>query len=275
MLATLLTLGLAVLAAGCGEQQAGGPGRYHGKGTIEDVDVARRQVLIDHGDIEGLMPAMTMNFAVPDRELLERLEPGQVVELEIDFTGRSYELVGATVIGEASAEEGWRRLGDALVRTRPAPDFELINQYGETVRLADLDDRVLLIDFVYTRCPGPCPVQTASQVELQRQIPEDLRSRVHFVSISLDPEFDRPAVLERYARERGADLESWSFLTGPPDEVAEVVRGFGVGSLRQQDGTIDHTLITFLVRDGVVLEYYPSLEGRDGRLLEDVIAAAR
>lgn len=266
---------LASLATGCGDDPPGGPGRYSATGTVEDVDRERGQVLIEHGDVEGLMPAMTMNFAVPDRSLLERLEPGQRIEFEILFTGRSYEVVSAEVIGEASAEEGWRRLGDALVRTRPVPDFELIDQAGEPVSLDSLGDRVLLVDFIYTSCPGPCPVQTANQVALQREIPEALRSKVHFVSISLDPETDDPAALRRYARERGADLASWSFLTGPRGAVAEVVQGFGVGSLRQEDGTIDHTLITFLVRDGVVLEHYSGLEGRDGKLLADVIAATR
>jgi len=269
----LLAIGL--LGAGCGDDEPGGPGLYSATGTIEDVDPERGQVLIDHGDIEGLMPAMTMNFAVPDRSLLERLAPGQIVEFTVEFTGRSYEIVEARVIGEASADQGWRRLGDALVRTRPAPAFDLIDQEGRAVSLESLGDRVLLIDFIYTSCPGPCPVQTANQVELQRRIPESIRSEVHFVSISLDPEVDRPEVLERYAREHGVDLEHWSFLTGPEGEVAEVVRRFGVGSIRQDDGTIDHTLLTFLVRDGIVLEHYSALEGRDGQLLRDVIAAVR
>jgi len=266
---------LAGLAASCGDDRPGGPGRYSTTGTVEDVDRERGQVLIEHGDVEGLMPAMTMNFVVPDRALLERLEAGQRIQFEIHFTGRSYEVVAAEVIGQASVAEGWRRLGDALVRTRPVPDFELIDQTGAPVSLASLGDRVLLVDFIYTSCPGPCPVQTANQVELQREIPAALRSEVHFVSISLDPGTDDPEALRRYARARGADLASWSFLTGPIDAVAEVVQGFGVGSLRQEDGTIDHTLITFLVRDGVVLEHYSGLEGREGKLLADVIAAAR
>ena len=70
---------------------------------------------------------------------------------------------------------------------------------------------------------------------------------MHFVSITLDPEFDTPAVLGDYARARGADLANWSFLTGPPDEVADVVKRFGVGTLRSADGQIDHVVATFLV----------------------------
>jgi hypothetical protein len=146
---------------GCGDDE-GGPGTYAGRGTVEDVDSERAEVLIDHGDIAGLMPAMTMNFAVPDPAVLAALKRGQIIDFEIRFTGRSYEVSGFEVVGEAPAEAGWRRLGDGLVRTRAAPEFELLDQNGERVSLASFADRVLLVDFIYTECPGPCPVQTAN-----------------------------------------------------------------------------------------------------------------
>ena len=252
----------------------GGPGRYAAHGVVEDVDLANGQILIDHGDVEGLMPAMTMNFAVSDRSLLEKLAPGQVIDFKIHFTGRSYEVVDATVVGDAEEEAGWFRLGDGLVRTNPAPPFDLIDQAGNEVSLASFGDRVLMVDFIYTSCPGPCPVQTSIQVELQRQIPEALRSEVQFLSISLDPEVDRPEVLERYALARGVDLSNWSFLTGPPEDVAEVVRLWGVGSIRTEEGTIDHTLVRFLVQNGRVIERYWTSEGGGEEVLADVTALA-
>jgi len=269
----LCSVGLLGAALACGRED-GAPGVYEARGVVEDVDRESRQALIDHEDVDGLMPAMTMSFVVPDDEVLARLARGQVIDFEIRFTGRSYELSDFETIGEAPAAQGWRRLGDGLVRTSPAPDFELIDQAGRPVSLASFGDRVLVIDFIYTECPGPCPVQTSNQVALQRRIPEALRDRVHLVSISLDPEVDRPEVLERYARERGADLDHWSFLTGPPERVAPLVRRFGVGSVRKPDGSIDHTLISFLVHHGRVMERYPMREGRDEALLADLIALA-
>lgn len=269
----LLALGLAVGLVGCGRED-GGPGRYSAHGTVEDVDPEMAQVLIDHEDVEGLMPAMTMSFAVPDPAVLERLTPGQVIDFEIRFTGRSYEVADFEVVGEAPAEAGWRRLGSGLVRTSAAPDFDLIDQAGRSVSLASLGDRVLVFDFIYTECPGPCPVQTSNQVALQRRIPEALRDRVHFVSITLDPAVDRPEVLERYATARGADLSHWSFLTGAPEVVAPLVREFGVGSVRKPDGSIDHTLITFLVHRGRVMGRYGMQAGQDDALLADLVALA-
>jgi hypothetical protein len=101
-----------------------------------------------------------------------------------------------------------------------------------------------------------------------------LHDRVRFLSFTLDPDHDGPAELERYATARGADLSNWSFLSGPKETLAELARAYGVGSLRKDDGTIDHTLVTFLVHDGRVLERYLPQPGADDRLVADVVALA-
>ena len=269
-LGAILAVGIVLAFAGCRSEE-GGPGRFPARGVVEDVDLEGGQVLIDHEDVEGLMPAMTMNFVVPDAELLATLAPGQVIEFEIHFTGRSYDVVAAKVIGDAPVEEGWRQLREGLVRSSPAPPFELTDHAGRRVSLESLADRVVLVDFIYTSCPGPCPVQTSNQVALQRSLPESIRDGVHFVSISLDPKNDRPEVLERYALARGADLTNWSFLTGPEEEVADVVRRWGVGSLRKDDGTIDHTLLTFLVYDGHVFERYTPRDAGDAKIVAGIV----
>jgi cytochrome oxidase Cu insertion factor (SCO1/SenC/PrrC family) len=85
---------------------------------------------------------------------------------------------------------------------------------------------------------------------------------------------DRPEVLRQYAAARGADLSNWSFLTGEREVVAPLVTRWGVGSLRKEDGSIDHTLITFLVHEGRVMERYTTREGRDEALLADVVVLA-
>jgi protein SCO1/2 len=258
---------------GC-EQAPGAPGRYAAHGIVEDVDHELSQILIDHEDVAGLMPAMTMNFAVPDPVLLAKLAPGQIIDFEIHFTGRSYDVVRAEVVGEVSEDAGWSRLRDGLVRTSVAPAFDLIDQIGNAASLESFGDRVLMVDFIYTSCPGPCPVQTSLQVALQRRIPEALRPHVHFISISLDPKVDRPEVLARYAAERGADFSNWSFLTGPTDVVAQVVRSWGIGSIRQPNGTIDHTLVRFLVQNARVIQRYWTSDGTDETILQDLISLA-
>jgi protein SCO1/2 len=271
VLAALL-LGAAIV--GC-DRAEGGPGLYAARGIVEDVDVANAQVLIDHEDVPGLMPAMTMSFAVPDAEVLAGLARGQVIAFGLRFTGRSYEVESFEVVGAASPEQGWRRLGDALVRTSPAPDFDLIDQSGEPVRSGTLQNRVWVVDFIYTDCPGPCPIQTARRVALQRRVPESFANRVQFLSFSLDPEVDRPAKLREYAEARGADLSNWSFLTGDREVLADLVRRWGVGSVRKQDGSIDHTLISFLVKEGRIYDHYSMQPESEEQLFQDLLTLLR
>ena len=98
---------LLVLAA-CALLACGGAERYPARGVVEDVNREYGQVLIDHEDIEGLMPAMTMSFDVADAALLERLERGQAIDFVVEFDGRSYRVVQATLReqGENLGEEG-------------------------------------------------------------------------------------------------------------------------------------------------------------------------
>jgi protein SCO1/2 len=251
--AWVLAFATGIVACGSDAQ------RYEARGVVYDVNSEFEQILIEHEDIPGLMPAMTMNFDVADPQLLETLDTGDRIVFELEFTGESYRILSASKIGQGEA--GDRRIDDlAQVRT-PAPAFDLTDQSGQAVSIESLRGRTLLVDFVYTRCPGPCPALTSQHVAIQRKLPDALRDRVWFVSISIDPAFDTPEVMKSYAEARGADLTRWSFLTGDPDRVAGVVKRFGVGSLRQPDGTIEHLVATFVVdANGQIAERFIGLD---------------
>ncbi len=240
----LLALALVAFGAACG----GGAKVYDGRGIVRDVQKDYAQLVIEHEDIEGLMPAMTMNFGVGDPALLERLEPGDLIEFRLEVTPKSYRVLEARVVGEEEgAKAGGFGPGSKLGERDPAPAFRLIDQQGRPVALADLAGKVVLLDFVYTRCPGPCPILTGRQADVQRTLPEALRPKTWFVSISLDPEHDTPERLREYARARGADLASWSFLTGSAAEVDTVLASYGVGRTRTAGGDLEHLVITFVI----------------------------
>ncbi len=61
-----------------------------GKGTVSGVDVAKSEITLDHGDIPGIMSAMTMTFSVPDKRLLEGVAPGAKVEFDIEVVNDEY-----------------------------------------------------------------------------------------------------------------------------------------------------------------------------------------
>lgn len=258
----------AASAPGCRRDRVG---TYAAAGVVEEVKPELAQVVISHGEIEGLMEAMTMNFAVPDADLLATLAPGQKIEFEVHFTGRSYDVVSAEVIGSVEVGGGWARLGEALVRADPAPAFSLVDQAGQALALSDLAGRALLVDFIFTRCAGPCPILTSTHLEAQRALGPALKEGTRFVSITLDPLHDTPEVLAAHATERGVDFAHWSFLTGAPENVAQVVRSFGVGSTRNAEGEIDHHVITFLIdQQGMIVKRYAGQEHSPDEIVKDL-----
>ena len=99
------------------------------------------------------------------------------------------------------------------------PDFTLTDQNGRSVRAADLRGHAWVADFIFTRCPSICPLLTEKMAGLAANPKaKDLR----FVSFSVDPSYDTPAVLSAYAAAHHAD---WTFLTGPIATIDAVAAG--------------------------------------------------
>lgn len=99
-------------------------------------------------------------------------------------------------------------------------DFTLTNQLGQPVTLATLRGKVWLADIIFTRCPGPCARMTRQMAEIQAALAGN--SEAQLVSLTTDPDFDVPAVLEKYAAHYQATPGRWQFLTGPKLTIAAV-----------------------------------------------------
>jgi protein SCO1/2 len=131
----------------------------------------------------------------------------------------------------------------------PASNVVLTDQEGKPFSLDRLRGKAVVVSFVYTTCNGTCPATTAGLARVQRALKQAnlWGRRVEFVSISLDPARDSPAVLASYARLYGADLTAWHFLTGEPERVAEVIAAWGMWAKFGPSGTLDHPSRIFLV----------------------------
>jgi protein SCO1/2 len=146
-----------------------------------------------------------------------------------------------------------------------------VDQHGHDVTLASLKGRSVLIDFIYTACPGPCPLMTSRMAAVAKLLGPKLGSQVTFVSISIDPEHDRPAELEKYARERGADDAGWLFLTGTPAQIDQVLALYHLKRLRNPDGTVNHAAASFLLGpDGHQVRQYQPLEVKASAVVADI-----
>ncbi|WP_231602726.1 FG-GAP-like repeat-containing protein [Neorhodopirellula pilleata] len=156
------------------------------------------------------------------------------------------------------------------------PEFTLTDQAGKPYFSSELDGKIWVATFIFTRCTATCPFQTAAMADLQRE----LRSRgelgpVELVSITVDPEFDQPDVLLDYAKGFKADFDHWHFLTGDRDELWELCKdGFkmNVESARDATTLITHSQALVLIdHDAQIRGYYPALsEDAKIRLRSDI-----
>ena len=156
------------------------------------------------------------------------------------------------------------------------PDFTLTERDGRRVGLGDLRGRFWVADFIFTRCNGICPILTQRMASLARRLPDD---DIRFVSFSVDPSWDTPAVLAGYAAASGAEADRWLFLTGPRDEIYRVVgEGFHLSvAERAPEAADDGELIThsdrFVLVDpgGTIRGYYHGADEEAAeRLIEDL-----
>lgn len=154
-----------------------------------------------------------------------------------------------------------------------APPFVLTDQDGRPLSLADLRGKVLALSFIYTACSDTCPLLTARLAALQAPLGAAFGPRLRFVSISVLPEQDTPAILRGYALAHGANLRGWSFLTGSAEGVQAAVRGYGGHAARNRAGRVDHLTLTSLIdKAGRLRVQYLGTRFRDDELLRDLHA---
>jgi protein SCO1 len=147
-------------------------------------------------------------------------------------------------------------------QTSSLPDLTLTDQYGHQLSLAALMGKPVLFDFIYTSCPGPCQLLTQHMKLIADKLGPVLGSKVSFVSVTVDPEHDRPNRLFDYARVFDANRKGWYFLTGSSAQIDQLMSEFRLARKRESDGEIDHVLGYFLVGpDGhPILEYSQRVE---------------
>ena len=225
---------LLALAAACGP----GPDRYEAsaaarrfpiEGTVRGVNAERAEVTVQHGDIPGLMDAMTMTFPVKERWIAREAAPGdRLTGTLIVDDGRSWiESTSLTRPPQGADTAATAPDGVGPAAGTPLPDAPLVDQSGRTVRARDFAGRDVIVTFIYTRCPMPdfCPLMLERLNEAAARLEKaGRRDEVQMVAITIDPGFDTPAILATYGRahieEPGDDpFHRWSLLTGTPENV--------------------------------------------------------
>ena len=146
-----------------------------------------------------------------------------------------------------------------LPKDAVVPPFQLTDQNGESFGSQQLLGKIWIADFVYTTCPGPCPMISSRMSETQKPLRD---TDVRLVSFSVDPQHDTPAVLRQYAAKLNAQPDRWKFLTGNKDTIYRLARdGFKLATAEGGEvGPIHSTRLVLVDRSGVIRGYYDATD---------------
>jgi protein SCO1/2 len=140
------------------------------------------------------------------------------------------------------------------------PSFEFVNQDAQPFGSAQLAGKIWIADFIFTSCPGPCPIISSRMSELQKPL---AKTDIRLISFTVDPEKDTPEVLRAYAEKLHAQSKRWDFLTGSRPAIYALTRdGFklAVSDSGEDAGVPVHsTRVALVDRRGVIRGYYDAL----------------
>ena len=245
---------LSCAVATCGRAPDASTRQFELQGQILAVRPERHEVVIKHQDVKGLMPGMTMPFTVKDDALMTGKKPGDLVTATLVVGETQAYLATLTTTGHAELSEPPPPppAADILEPGQSVKDASLVDQDNKPRPFSAFKGHRLAVTFIYTRCPLPdfCPLMDKHFAAIQKTIASTpALADVRLLTVTLDPAFDRPAILKAYARRREADPAVWTFLTGEPMEVNTFATQFGLYVEHNPQNAID---ITHNLRTAVI-----------------------
>jgi protein SCO1/2 len=275
-----------IAAAGCTPAPSGSDATsYPLAGTVVEVDAANRKITIDHEEIPGFMPAMIMPFVVLEKDaaLLEVVSPGDEVTARLVVPDSRYWLENLVVVKKGTVDPGapTRSPTPVLRPGEVVPDVALVNQDGETIRLADYRGRALALTFIFTRCPMPdfCPLMMKNFAAVQGSIVADagLHARTRLLTVSFDTEYDTPEVLRAFGapwQKTAPPFTHWELARGTEDAIRTLGGALGL-DYYEEDRSFAHNLRTAVVDpEGNLVRIFRGNEWTSEELVAELRAAA-
>ena len=289
----LLIILVVLLAVACQRPQTAPTSsdakRYPFKGKIVSVDKAKRIATIDHEELPGLMPGMTMPFPIHEDWVWDNLAPGAEVRAELVVDSAAdvpywLENIGIVALPNPNqpavpVNENFAQIG------KPVPEFKLIDQNGKPFTFKDYRGKAVAVTFIYRECPLPefCIKMSRNFSDLANQLHDDdeAKEKIRLLSISFDPERDTPEKLKQYGlgylgKGSKADFTIWHLAVGADKEVRAVADFFGLRyEVDQADKTqFNHSLRTAVIGpDGTVKKIFAGNEWTTEELLTELKAA--
>jgi protein SCO1/2 len=251
----ILLFGFCVTAVRAADRE------YTVKGMVLRSDPANRSFVVSHEKIVGLMDSMIMPFDVHDAQEMAGVVPGAVVEFTLVVGDKTAYATRIKIQRYQSVEQDPRTARRLAVMRKMAglagkpleigaqvPDFTLIDHTRQSVRFSSLAGRVVVMNFIYTRCALPqfCLRVSNNFGVLQKRFAKELGKDVVLLTVTFDPQRDTPEALAAYASQWKPDPKTWRFLTGPVADVRKVCALFGV-EYYPDEGLMNHSLHTVVI----------------------------
>ena len=254
------------------ESPKGEEKRYDLRGKVISVDRAVGTAEIDHEEIPGFMPRMTMTFPIREEWVWEALTPGAEIRAELVVNNTAdepywLENISVTSAPDPNAPAPEVKQPDQIGKDVPA--FNLTNQDGRKITFEDYRGTALAVTFIYRECPLPeyCikMSQNFSKLALELNAEPELRDKVRLLTISFDPARDTPEKLKEYGsgylgNPAQPDFTVWQLAVGTEAEVRKVADFFGLQyEVDEQDkAQFNHSLVTAVITpDGKVAKILP------------------
>lgn len=276
------SLVLALTAAACASQPAN-QHTYTVQGQVLAVSPDRQLATVKHEEIKGFMMAMTMPYKVKDRQLLNGIAPGDLIDATLTVDPNEAYFSAVRKVGEAPLEAAAAATpstssGLELKPGEPVPDAEFVDQNGRKKAFSAFKGSPLAITFIYTTCPLPdfCLLMDRNFAAVQQALKTDpALKKAHLVTISFDPATDTPAVLRKHASGLKADLARWTFLTGNRDQIDQFASRFGMMILHDSTDPVNitHNLRTAIVdADGKLVKVHTGPDWKPDQVVADLKA---
>lgn len=149
-------------------------------------------------------------------------------------------------------------------------DSSWVEDNGHALRLRALEGKMQLLALIYTTCTGSCPVTVKAMQMYSRTMPDDIKGRVRFVLVTVDPKQDTLPVLREYRREMNLE-KRWKLLRGSPEDVRELAAVLGFNYEQIESGQFAHSnLVTVLDRHGEIVHQQKNFAGDNTDVTEAI-----
>jgi protein SCO1 len=229
---------------------------YPLEGLVVGKNELTRELIVKHDDIPGFMPAMTMPYTVKDAGSFSRVEPGDTVAatLVVAKASGDFWLENLTILDSSKRGQALETSApEAALPGSAVPDIPLLNQAGKIIHFSQFKGKALLITFIYTRCPFPnfCPLVSSHFAAIHRELEKqpEMYRKTHLLSISFDPNYDKPPVLRKYGlayMDGPSGFAQWDFAAPAPADLHKLAQAFGLYYV-QNGNQIAHSMDTVLI----------------------------